>query len=123
MYKLYNSYKLKAINILRSISAAIMPPGGREESRDGKWTKNWLCTSQHDWSGPQAAKRKARRLRQAFEEKASGAKGTVRPELEEAINYVRDGDVFVVTKLDRLARSVLELMQITQALQEKQCDL
>ena len=34
-----------------------------------------------------------------FEEKASGAKGTVRPALEEAMNYVRDGDVFVVTKL------------------------
>ena len=28
-----------------------------------------------------------------------------------------------MTKLDRLARSVLELMQITQALQDKQCDL
>jgi len=39
-----------------------------------------------------------------FEEKASGARGTVRPELEKALNYVRDGDVFVVTKLDRLAR-------------------
>ena len=58
-----------------------------------------------------------------FEEKASGARGTVRPALEEAMNYVRDGDVFVVTKLDRLARSVLELMQITQVLQDKNCDL
>jgi DNA invertase Pin-like site-specific DNA recombinase len=58
-----------------------------------------------------------------FEEKASGARGAVRPALEEAMNYVREGDVFVVTKLDRLARSVLELMQITQALQDKQCDL
>jgi DNA invertase Pin-like site-specific DNA recombinase len=45
-----------------------------------------------------------------FEEKASGARGTVRPALEEAMNYVREGDVFVVTKWDRLARSVLELM-------------
>jgi DNA invertase Pin-like site-specific DNA recombinase len=58
-----------------------------------------------------------------FEEKASGARGTVRPELEKALNYVRDGDVFVVTKLDRLARSVLELMQITLTLQDKKCDL
>ena len=58
-----------------------------------------------------------------FEEKASGARGTVRPVLEEAMNYVREGDFFVVTKLDRLARSVLELMQITQALQDKKCDL
>jgi DNA invertase Pin-like site-specific DNA recombinase len=39
------------------------------------------------------------------------------------MNYVREGDVFVVTKLDRLARSVLELMQIAQALQDNQCDL
>ena len=38
-----------------------------------------------------------------FEEKASGARGTVRPVLEEAMNYVREGDFFVVTKLDRLA--------------------
>ena len=39
------------------------------------------------------------------------------------MNYVRDGDVFVVTKLDRLARSVLELMQITQVLKDKKCGL
>ena len=39
------------------------------------------------------------------------------------MNYVREGDGFVVTKLDRLARSVFELMQITQALQDKKCDL
>ena len=58
-----------------------------------------------------------------FEEKASGARGTVRPALEEAMNYVREGDVFVVTKLDRLARSVHDLMQITQTLQDKNCDL
>jgi DNA invertase Pin-like site-specific DNA recombinase len=45
-----------------------------------------------------------------FEEKSSGVRGTVRPALEEAMNYVREGDVFVVTKWDRLARSVLELM-------------
>ena len=37
--------------------------------------------------------------------------------------YVRNGDVFVVTKLDRLARSVHDLMMITQTLQDKNCDL
>jgi len=37
--------------------------------------------------------------------------------------YARNGDVFVVTKLDRLARSVHNLMQITQTLQDKNCDL
>lgn len=57
-----------------------------------------------------------------FEEKVSGKRGTTRPALNEALAYVRNGDVFVVTKLDRLARSVHDLMQITQ-LQDKNCDL
>ena len=36
---------------------------------------------------------------------------------------MRNGDVFVVTKLDRLARSAHDLMQITQTLRDKNCDL
>jgi len=58
-----------------------------------------------------------------FEEKVSGRKGSPRPALNDALAYVRNGDVFVVTKLDRLARSVYDLMQITQTLQDKNCDL
>lgn len=58
-----------------------------------------------------------------FEEKVSGKRGTTRPALGEALAYVRNGDVFVVTKLDRLARSVHDLMQITQTLKDKNCDL
>ena len=58
-----------------------------------------------------------------FEEKVSGRRGAPRPALQEALAYVRNGDVFVVTQLDRLARSVHDLMQITQTLQDKNCDL
>ncbi|MBN1958354.1 MAG: recombinase family protein [Desulfuromonadales bacterium] len=58
-----------------------------------------------------------------FEEKVSGRRGAPRPALQEALAYVRNGDVIVVTKLDRLARSVHDLMQITQTLQDKNCDL
>ncbi len=58
-----------------------------------------------------------------FEEKVSGRRGAPRPALQEALAYVRNGDVFVVTKLDRLARSVHDLMMITQTLQDKNCDL
>lgn len=58
-----------------------------------------------------------------FQEKVSGGKGANRPALKEALVYVRNGDVFVVTKLDRLARSVHDLMKITQTLQDKNCDL
>lgn len=42
-----------------------------------------------------------------------------RPELERALDYVREGDILVVTKLDRLARSVADLVAITARLREK----
>lgn len=42
-----------------------------------------------------------------------------RPELRKAIDYARDGDVLVVTKLDRLARSVANLVDIQRELATK----
>lgn len=42
-----------------------------------------------------------------------------RPQLDLALDYVREGDTFVVTKLDRLARSVADLVKITGALAAK----
>src|SRR5919202_1032629 len=42
-----------------------------------------------------------------------------RPELAGALDFVRDGDTLMVTKLDRLARSVPHLWNIIQALQAK----
>ena len=42
-----------------------------------------------------------------------------RPELEAALDFVRNGDVFVVTKLDRLARSVANLLEIVVRLDRK----
>ena len=42
-----------------------------------------------------------------------------RPELEAALDFVRQGDVFVVTKLDRLARSVGNLLEIVARLERK----
>jgi DNA invertase Pin-like site-specific DNA recombinase len=42
-----------------------------------------------------------------------------RAELERAIDYLRDDDVFVVTKLDRLARSVADLINITSKIETK----
>src|SRR5437763_6063395 len=35
-----------------------------------------------------------------------------RPELATALDYLRDGDSLVVTKLDRLARSIADLVRI-----------
>jgi DNA invertase Pin-like site-specific DNA recombinase len=42
-----------------------------------------------------------------------------RDQLEQALDYVRDGDVFTVTKLDRLARSVTDLLGIIARLEAK----
>lgn len=42
-----------------------------------------------------------------------------RPELERAIDYLREGDVLVATRLDRLARSVIDLSTIVERLKAK----
>src|SRR5215467_13880201 len=46
-----------------------------------------------------------------FKEKVSGAK-TDRPELAKAISRLESGDVLVVTRLDRLARSTRDLLAV-----------
>ena len=51
------------------------------------------------------------------EQVSSVAKG--RRKLEAALDYVREGDVLVVTKLDRLARSVADMVKITEQLTAK----
>ena len=52
-----------------------------------------------------------------FQEQVSSV--TVRLQLQSALEFVRESDVFVVTKLDRLARSITDLMAILQALERK----
>lgn len=46
-----------------------------------------------------------------FEDKASG-KNTDRPELTAVLDYLRAGDTLVVWKLDRLGRSLIDLVSI-----------
>ena len=58
-----------------------------------------------------------------FTEKASGAQRD-RPELMAAINYVRSGeDVLVVWKLDRLARSLKQLIETVEKLETQKIGL
>ena len=57
-----------------------------------------------------------------FEEKRSGTTDA-RPQLKECLNYVRDGDQLIVTRIDRLARSTLHLCQIAETLKQKGVDL
>ena len=53
-----------------------------------------------------------------FEEKKSGKAGTKRPEFEAALAYLRPEDVLVVWKLDRLGRSLVEMMRTSDVLQK-----
>lgn len=57
-----------------------------------------------------------------YEEKASGA-NSKRVQLEHCLNYVREGDTLVITRLDRLARSTLHLCQIAKELERKGVNL
>lgn len=57
-----------------------------------------------------------------FQEKQSGATHK-RPRLHACLEYVREGDTLVVTRLDRLARSTLHLCQIADELARKQVHL
>ena len=42
-----------------------------------------------------------------------------RPQLDQALDYLRDGDALVVSKLDRLARSTAHLLAIADQVREK----
>ena len=55
-----------------------------------------------------------------FEEKRSGLSQDGRDQLALALDYVRDGDVLIVTRLDRLARSITDLRQIVDRLTAKE---
>jgi DNA invertase Pin-like site-specific DNA recombinase len=57
-----------------------------------------------------------------FHEKRSGTSYN-RPRLKACLEYVREGDTLVVTRLDRLARSTLHLCQLAEQLVKKQVNL
>lgn len=58
---------------------------------------------------------KAAGCEKIFIEKASGAQRD-RPELQAAIEYARNGDTLIVWKLDRLARSIKQLIETIEGL-------
>jgi len=57
-----------------------------------------------------------------FEDKASGAKAA-RPGLTEALTFMRAGDTLVIWKLSRLGRSLKQLIETVQAMQDKGIEL
>ncbi|PPF09950.1 transposase [Rathayibacter sp. AY1G1] len=57
-------------------------------------------------------------LDRVFEDKASG-KDVNRPQLEEMIGFVRDGDTVLVHSMDRLARNLEDLRRLVRRLTDK----
>src|SRR4029077_4645761 len=58
------------------------------------------------------------KCRRIYEQHASG-KNTTRPELEACLKYLRKGDTLVVWRLDRLGRSLGNLIQLTNELKSR----
>lgn len=54
-----------------------------------------------------------------YREQTSAKEGNERRELDAALSFLQEGDTLVVTKLDRLARSVADLVSITSRLNGK----
>ena len=52
-------------------------------------------------------------------EKASGTSRNGRPELELLLEFMREGDELVITRIDRLARSIGDLQDIVRELKAK----
>ena len=59
---------------------------------------------------------KRAKCRQIYEEHASG-KNTARPQLEACLKSLREGDTLIVWRLDRLGRSLRDLIRLTHDLQ------
>lgn len=57
-----------------------------------------------------------------YQEKRSGRTAD-RPEFQSCMNYLREGDTLIITRLDRLARSVVHLAQLAKRFQSESIDL
>lgn len=58
-------------------------------------------------------------ITKVFEEKVSGKDLKNRPELDKALSMLREGDALAVYKLDRLARSLVELSKLAKDLERR----
>lgn len=79
-------------------------------------------TSTHDQTaGLEAQTRdlQAAGVEKLFSEQVSSVDRQRRAKLAEAIDYLREGDTLVVTKLDRLARSTAHLLELVETIRVK----
>jgi DNA invertase Pin-like site-specific DNA recombinase len=77
-----------------------------------------VSTRDQDLAG-QLAELTAAGCAKVYQEKISGAKSD-RPELAKLVRRLEPGDVLIVTRLDRLARSTRDLLNLLQAVGERE---
>jgi len=89
-------------------------PSAKTPSAHGQFVGYARTSTTDQKAGLEAQLRdlKAAGCSKIFKEEISSV-ATKRPELERCLDYVREGDTLIVTKLDRLARSVADLVAIT----------
>lgn len=58
-----------------------------------------------------------------FTDHGVSGKHAARPELDKALEYMREGDVFVITRLSRAMRSLKHLLELKDTLKERGIDL
>ena len=65
----------------------------------------------------------AANCKKVFSEKESGTSTKQRTALAECLNYLREGDSLVITKIDRLARSARDLHNLVHDLEQRHIGL
>ena len=105
------------------ILRGFIPPKSAAKSRSSWRARDGhvrVCTgiSTRDQDLAAVAELAAAGCAKVYREKASGAKGD-RPELAKVIAKLECGDVLVVTRLDRLARSTRDLLNVIAAITER----
>lgn len=80
-----------------------------------------VSTRDQDLNNQQSALASAGCAR-VFSEKISGSHAN-RPELARLLDYIRAGDVMIVTRLDRLARNTGDLLRLAEILLDKHAGL
>jgi Resolvase, N terminal domain len=76
------------------------------------------CSTEAQDTTGQVAQLQQAGCRSVFTEKESGAKAD-RAKLRRALDALEEGDVLVVTKLDRLARSLRDLLNVLQTVGDR----
>lgn len=92
---------------------------GRKNGRSQVASIGYARVSTHDQDPAlQLDALRAAGCTKTFEDRASGARAD-RPGLRQALDYVRDGDVLIVWKLDRLGRSLPHLIETVGELEQR----